>query len=152
MSVDASASKGIVTCGLKIFRVCMRSIGLTKSSTFWWEYFVAFHLPEQEICGSLLSLSALMFKCLKCQIRRCGREPSMQVAFFHRGWSKNRTRKWCIDVERKKGTSRKAGEWDSYRTSEHAALWPKLQLLSLPALSKPHRTFLFTHCDGKEQL
>ena len=33
---------------------------------------MAFHLPEQEISGSLLSLSAFMFKCLKYQIRRCG--------------------------------------------------------------------------------
>lgn len=48
----------------------------------------------------------------------------------------------------KKGISREAGEWDSYRTSEHAALWPKLQLLSLPALSKPHRTSLFKEPEG----
>jgi hypothetical protein len=62
---------------------------------------VAFHLPEQEICGSLLSLSALMFKCLKYQIRRC--EGSRQCKLpFPPGMRRDRKRKWCIDVEKKK--------------------------------------------------
>ena len=26
----------------------------------------------------------------------------MQVAFFHRGWRRDKKRKWCIDVEKKK--------------------------------------------------
>jgi hypothetical protein len=50
-----------------------------------------------------------MFKCLKSQIRRCGEEPSMQVAFFP-GMEKGQEEEMVYRCREKKRTGREAGE------------------------------------------